>query len=60
VLKAPEFLIFKNLVDYSPNITFPKSIKLSSIDIKAFLQVHIRGISILPDSESIGNVELIS
>jgi len=43
---APSFLIFRVLVHYSPYITGPKSIKGSSTESKAFLQVHSRGISI--------------
>jgi len=60
VLRAPEFLIFKYLVDCSPKMTLPKSISFSSIDINAFLHVHINGISILPVSERMGKVEFIS
>jgi hypothetical protein len=60
VLRAPEFFILRYLVDYSPKITFPKSISLFSIEIKAFLQVHTRGISIRPVSDRIGNVEFMS
>ena len=60
VLRAPEFLIFKYLVDYSPKITFPKFISFSSIDINAFLHVQITGISILPVSERMGKVVFIS
>ena len=56
----PEFFILRYLVDYSPKITFPKSISLFSIEIKAFLQVHTRGISIRPVSDRIGNVEFMS
>jgi len=53
-------LILNFLVYYSPKITAPKSIKLSSTEINAFLQVQISGISIKPVSERIGNTDLIS
>ena len=44
----------------SPKITLPKSIRGSSTAIKAFLHVQIRGISILPVSDRMGNTELMS
>ena len=53
-------MILNFLVYYSPKITAPKSIKFSSIEINAFLQVQISGISIKPVSERIGNTDLIS
>ena len=57
---APLFFNFKYWVFYSPNMTSPKSIIGSSTSINAFLHVHIRGISIYPVSERIGNTELMS
>jgi hypothetical protein len=53
-------LIFKYCVLCSPKITEPKLIYGSSTAIKAFLHVHINGISILPVSLRIGNTAFIS
>lgn len=41
-------------------MTDPKLIKGSSTEIRAFLQVQIRGMSILPVSLRIGNTVLMS
>ena len=57
---APSFLTLKYLVDYSPYITFPKSILLSSTVTRAFLHVQIKGILIGPVSDKSGKYELIS
>mgnify|MGYP006085206467 CR=1 FL=1 len=54
------FLSVRYLVYCSPNITFPKSISLCSTSIRAFLQVQISGMLILPVSDKIGKLELIS
>ena len=45
---------------YSPKITSPKSIYGSSTSIRAFLHVHMSGMSIRPVSLNIGNTELMS
>ena len=58
--KAPLFTILRYWVFCSPKITFPKSILGVSTSIRAFLQVQIRGISILPVSLRIGKTEWMS
>jgi hypothetical protein len=58
--KAPELLSLRNLVYCSPKMTLPKSMLLSSTLRRAFLQMQIKGILIVPVSDKIGKKELIS